>query len=930
MFGLVLIVGILQQGVVQGSSWASTIDVAGKQRMLSQRMTKEFLLVCAGMNVEANTVQLQKTMAEFESSLNDLIHGNSARKMFAAPNDIVKGRLSTVVGVWAAFSKAINDNIAAATLFGGNVDENVIAPLLDAGTGNVKVLKTSNSVVSALVDAAKASGASVSGLAVDIAGRQRMLIQRMCKEALLIRLGVSVSVNKGLLKGSIKLFDTSHSGIILGVPFAGIPALENMCTLYQMREVSYYWQQFKPLVDAIITPEDPAKNQEVALESIAEVIESAGNLKTGLFSAMVNSVKLYVNPSSDCDPLTEVNPDGSIGLNDKAWTYLLDNVGKQRMLGQKASQMFMQVANLIAVDKSKVDLIIMVDTIGRHIRSLIEGNKAQNIYAPPRQDILDQLLAAYATWTEMKAVLQSAISLAAGQLTDAQVGFLARMSENVLNQVNSAVSLYEDACIFVNSTVPARLINDAGRQRMVLMKMAKEAGLVQYGWDKAKNWQRLNETRAFFDEVHWMLLYGDTKAPGIPGTTNVCIVQQMKTIYDRYIELDSWVLRIAHGEKKDLWSSTESGRQGLLQEGFAAMHKAVGYYKNMAAVTCDALSVTAEEWEGVILGLDKLGALTEKAGTQYFLSQTGSRRLADADALIDLKAVVRKLRFGSGTDSIPAPLNQALFDNMVKLDGEFAALSNAMTTSDTGGFPTKVEGMVQSAKSLLTTYEDLASKSTTGQTLQMPRLTKISHQSVLVQRALRQAAQVRLGVGATMDDLGSTLAAFQESHGQLLNGGGGVHAVIEERPDLTEQWNAMDAAWVVFKEQVEMFAAQPPRTFGSAEYYGGSEMQIMTKAELLVGEIEKAIPLYIQKDPYVPPKPPPFPYTQIIYGIIGALFVLFICGVSFCFCRKNSGDADKQKNANHWSDMKRGNGANTKEAQKGNTKVSSNADEFAV
>lgn len=273
--------------------------------------------------------------------------------------------------------------------------------------------------------------------------------------------------------------------------------------------------------------------------------------------------------------------------------------------------------------------------------------------------------------------------------------------------------------------------------------------------------------------------------------------------------------------------------------------------------------------------------------------------------------MVRKLRFGSGTDNISAPLDQALFDDMVKLDGEFTALSNAITTSDTGGVPAKVEGMVQSANSLLASYVDLASKSTTGKTVQMPRLSKISQQSVLVQKALRQAAQVRLGAGATMEDLGSTLAAFEESHDQLLNGGGGVHAVIEERPDLTKQWNAIDVAWKEFKLQVENFA----------QNNAGSEVQTVTKAENLVGEIEKAIPLYSQKDPEVPPKPPPFPYTQIIYGIIGALMALLVCGVCVYFCRKNSGDEKKHQGNNQWSDMM-GNDASTKEAQKGPTQAS--------
>lgn len=881
-----VLTGMLQQ--VQGSDlgdWAATIDAAGKQRMLSQRMTKEFLLIAAGMDVEANKVQLGKTMDEFNATLYDLIHGNPARLLYAAPaGSIMRARLSVVEGVWAVFSQVINENLAAASSYNGSVDADVMSKILDAGTGNVKLLSTSNAVVGSMVDAAKASGATVSGLAVDIAGRQRMLIQRMCKEALLIRLNVNVPVNRELLKGTISLFNSAHRGIILGLDFVGIPALENMCTIYQMRDVTYYWDSLKPTLDTIIASEDSANNRAIAIQTIPDIIEKAG---TGLFSAMVKAVSLYVKPSFACDPLTDVNPDGTVGINNQGWTYLLNNVGKQRMLGQKASQLFMQIANQIAVQTSKVDMIIITDTIGRHIRSLIEGSRAQNIYAPPTQMILDQLLAAYATWTEMSEGLQNSISLDADQLSAAQVEFVASMSEKILTEVNSAVQLYEDACILVNSTVPARLINDAGRQRMVLMKMAKEAGLVQYGYDKAKYWRRLNETRAFFEEQHWMLLYGDTKAPGIPSTTNVCIIQQMKTAYDRYLELDSWVLKIANGGKKDLWRSAESGRKGLLQESFDAMNTAVGYYANGVS-SCDPLSVSPQEWTGVLLGLDKLRATIEQATAQYFSSQQGS-------GLADLEAVVRKIRFGSGADDIPAPLTQAISDDITKLESEFVALSNAIETSDNREVTAKTDAMIKHAKSLMTFYVDRARKSSSGQSLQISRLTKISEQSVLVHRLLRQAAQVKLYAGATMEDFGSTLAAFEQSHDQLLNGGGGVQAVIEERGDLLEQWDAMDVAWQNFKPLVQGFAQDE----------GGRGMQTTTRAaENLLSELQNAISLYIKPDPYVPPKPPPFPYTEIIYAIIGTVAPLSFCGV-FCYYYQSHprNDAKDKKSSNQWSDM---------------------------
>ena len=59
---------------------------------------------------------------------------------------------------------------------------------------------------------------------------------------------------------------------------------------------------------------------------------------------MVAAVKLYMNDDGTCDPLADIQRD--------EWVYLLNNAGKQRFLGQQLSQLFMQVANGVAVQSS--------------------------------------------------------------------------------------------------------------------------------------------------------------------------------------------------------------------------------------------------------------------------------------------------------------------------------------------------------------------------------------------------------------------------------------------------------------------------------------------------------------------------------------------------------------------------------------------------
>eukprot|EP00913_Durusdinium_trenchii_P035812 g33511.t1 len=82
------------------------------------------------------------------------------------------------------------------------------------------------------------AGAHLNGLLVDIAGRQRMLIQELCKDALIVALGASVVTTKASLQRVATLFETTHDSLIFGITAVGIPELRKVCSMHQMQEVS--------------------------------------------------------------------------------------------------------------------------------------------------------------------------------------------------------------------------------------------------------------------------------------------------------------------------------------------------------------------------------------------------------------------------------------------------------------------------------------------------------------------------------------------------------------------------------------------------------------------------------------------------------------------------------------------------------------------
>lgn len=82
-----------------------TINIAGKQRMLTQRITKNIFY--SNQFSSRDFVELDQAVKEFEYGLETLTHGNKLLGIQPAPTDAIKGQLSKVTTLWSSFKENI-------------------------------------------------------------------------------------------------------------------------------------------------------------------------------------------------------------------------------------------------------------------------------------------------------------------------------------------------------------------------------------------------------------------------------------------------------------------------------------------------------------------------------------------------------------------------------------------------------------------------------------------------------------------------------------------------------------------------------------------------------------------------------------------------------------------------------------------------------
>jgi len=245
------------------------INLAGKQRMLTQKMSKEALMVANGVNVEENLKSLQVTRNLFDKTLKGLKDGDSDLGLDKTEKDKIVNQLSKVETLWKGFDQSISN----VTATGAASDADIAA----IASNNIPLLKEMNRGVKLYEADAAGSGTNPAlAKAINLAGRQRMLTQKMSKEFMLVSIGHDVSKNKRDLGKTIALFDNTLNGLIDGDANSGMAGAPNAEIKGQLEKVKGMWLEFRKHVEAEPSAEAKAAVAAQNLPLLKEMNKAVG------------------------------------------------------------------------------------------------------------------------------------------------------------------------------------------------------------------------------------------------------------------------------------------------------------------------------------------------------------------------------------------------------------------------------------------------------------------------------------------------------------------------------------------------------------------------------------------------------------------------------------------------------------------------------
>lgn len=248
-------VGLMSSGshalAMEAAQVAHRILAADKLGMLAEQVAKAVVLLHLNAEVERDLAQMQSAHDEFDDILLGFRSGEGNSGVVKERFFAVNKALKVVEELWAPFRIAVEEIIAD-----GKVDDAHYHAIVD---NDEALEKACHNVVRELEAAYGDVDIDMSlAMAIDTAGRQRSVAQKMCKEIALAAVGSEVDEHHKKFTKYSKRFGAVLDALIAGgngmITFAKPPSKEAEAALIELRA---HWEKVAPMVDTLNAVEQP-------------------------------------------------------------------------------------------------------------------------------------------------------------------------------------------------------------------------------------------------------------------------------------------------------------------------------------------------------------------------------------------------------------------------------------------------------------------------------------------------------------------------------------------------------------------------------------------------------------------------------------------------------------------------------------------------
>ncbi len=233
---------LVQMAIANENKKGHMLYMIGKERALTQKMAKEALLIALGVDVEKNREYLKESANLYERILNAVLKGDRELKINASKNKEIISFTKKLQKEWKKFKSHLkpfyekNSVKKEDLLYIVNKNEDLLRDTNRLFLMYKKEDNFDNKLTDSMMNA------------LDFAGRESMLSQKIVKEKLLVLAGIDKERNIVKLRGSFLLFDKALRGLLDGNEKRGISPAAVSHIRAELLEMKSIWDSMIPVI----------------------------------------------------------------------------------------------------------------------------------------------------------------------------------------------------------------------------------------------------------------------------------------------------------------------------------------------------------------------------------------------------------------------------------------------------------------------------------------------------------------------------------------------------------------------------------------------------------------------------------------------------------------------------------------------------------